>query len=94
MPLGVVVPALSQIPTKRDWLPVFVQGVPLALGSLPPIKLPVTLKLSPKGLWMPIDCEVDMDAVRIAVWKKLLAVMIESVLPPASRTPDPVPERV
>jgi hypothetical protein len=50
--LGVVVPALTPMPTKRLGVafPLMVQGVPPAPGAVPPIELPLTLKLFPEVL--------------------------------------------
>ena len=50
--LGVVVPTLSRMPWKRkaSVVSVVVQAVPPAFGALPPIELPVTVKLLPAVL--------------------------------------------
>ena len=45
-----------------------VQAVPPAFGAVPPMKLPVTLKLLPEVLSMKMARTTAATAARLAVW--------------------------
>lgn len=59
--------------------PEFIQAVPPALASVPPIEFPVIVWLFPA----PIRIEV-VDDVLVAVWKRLLLSMVQPLPSPAA----------
>jgi len=65
-----VVPTPSWIPKNRyaAVVPVVVQAVPPALGALPPMKLPTTVKLLPEVALMRMGRTEAATAARPTVW--------------------------
>ena len=88
---GVVVPTDIRIPINVCVVaPVCVQATPPADAALPPIKLPLIVKLFPDAALftlIPINPVVVFEKVLVAVWNILFPVIVQSVFPPTTNIP-------
>ena len=88
---GVVVPTDIRIPINVCVVaPVCVQATPPADAALPPIKLPLIVKLFPDAALftlIPINPVVVFEKVLVAVWNTLFPVIVQSVFPPTTNIP-------